>query len=93
VPIARGDTRVGHVRDRAAAARYVADLARTAQVHALVVGSKNPALPVETAVVNGLVVNGPHPTLRADDAVVPLAAEEPVEQWQEAVLRLLQLWV
>jgi hypothetical protein len=58
-----------------------------------VVGAKNVALPLESAVVNGLVVNGPRPTLRAVDAAVLLEAEEPIEQWQEVVLRLLQLWV
>ncbi len=91
--IARGDTAIGHVRDRAAAARHVADLARTSQVHALVAGTKAPTLSVESAVVNGLVVNGPSPILRADDAIVPLEAEEPFERWQEVAYRLLQLWV
>jgi hypothetical protein len=91
--ISRGDAAVRHLADRAEAARTLADLARTAQVHALVVGTKNPALPVESVVINGLVVNGPRPTLRTDDGVVALEAEEPFDRWQELVLRLLQLWV
>ena len=92
-PIERGDAAVRYLPDRAAAARELADLSRKAQVHVLVVGTKQVALPVESAVVNGLVVNGPRPALRAEDAAVTLEAEEPFEQWQELVLRLLQLWV
>ncbi len=91
--IGRGDAAVRHVADRAEAGRRLAEFARTSQVHALVVGTKNPALAEETAVVNGLVVNGPTPTLRTAEAVVPLEATTPREQWQEVVLRLLQLWV
>ncbi|HEX4610822.1 MAG TPA: hypothetical protein VH092_21710 [Urbifossiella sp.] len=91
--IARGDAAVMHLPDRAAAARRLADHARKAQVHALVIGAKSMTLPVEVAVVNGLVVNGPRPSLRADDTTVILEAEDALEQWQETVLRLLQLWV
>jgi hypothetical protein len=91
--IARGVAFVRPVADRAEAGRALADLARTWQVHALVVGTKNPSLTVESAVVNGLLVNGPRPILRADDAVVTLEAAEAREQWQEVVSRLLQLWV
>jgi len=91
--IARGVAVVRPVADQAEAGRALAELARNWQVHALVVGTKNPALVVESAVVNGLVVNGPSPMLRADDAAVPLEATEPREQWAEVVRRVLELWV
>jgi hypothetical protein len=91
--IGRGEAFVRHIADRAEAGRALVELARNWQTHALVVGTKNPALVVESAVVNGLVVNGPSPTLRADDAAVPLEATEPREQWPEVVQRVLQLWV
>ncbi len=92
-PIARGEAAVTHLPDRAATVKYLAGLTQKAQVHALVAAGKAVTLPVESAVVNGLVVTGPHPTLRADGAAVALEADEPFDQWQEVVLRLLQLWI
>jgi hypothetical protein len=92
-PIAREEAAVVHLPDRAAAARRLNELTQRAQVHAAVVGTKAVALPVEAAALANLVVNGPRPTLRADDAVLAFDASEPFDQWQEAALRLLQLWV
>ncbi|MFO0801035.1 MAG: hypothetical protein U0804_26510 [Gemmataceae bacterium] len=91
--VARGVAAVRHVADRVEAGKALAELARTAQVHALVVGTKKTDLAADAALVSGLVVGGPVPTLRADDVPVPLEAITPFEHWQEALRRVLQMWV
>jgi hypothetical protein len=93
-PIERGDGRVAHVPDRAAALAEVNRLARTAQVHCLAAATEPFEMELDNAVVTELVVGGPRPLIGAGDGVVAeLEGEDAFDVWQETILRILQLWV
>lgn len=88
-PVERGDGLVAHLPDRAAVVKRLNELARSSQVHCLAAATQPVGLDVEAAVVSELVVNGPRPAI---DGATP-EGEEAFDVWQEAVLRVLQLWV
>jgi hypothetical protein len=92
--IERGVAVVGHPAGLAEAEKHAGLLARTAQVQVLVVGPEPGSFEAEGAVVTRLAVNGPRPKLTdGRGAPLELDAEDPFDQWIEAVVRVLQLWV
>jgi len=74
--------------------QFCAGLARTAQVHVLELGTTPLLAEVEGPVLNSLSVNAAAPELR-DGVGSPyeLIADEPFDEWVEALVRILQLWV
>jgi hypothetical protein len=93
-PIERGDAAVEWVADRAAVIGRLNRLSRLAQVHCLAAATEPFEMELETAVVTELVVGGPRPEIgHGDGLVVELEGEDALDAWQEAVLRVLQLWI
>jgi vWA domain found in the FtsH ternary systems/N-terminal helical region fused to the FtsH ternary system vWA domain len=93
-PIERGDAAVEWVSDRAAVIGRLNRLSRLAQVHCLVAATEPFEMELDTAVVTELVVGGPRPEIgHGDGLVVELEGEDALDAWQEAVLRVLQLWI
>lgn len=93
-PIERGAAVVKAVDSLAAAAIQCGALSRANQVHCLLLA----AAPVEFApdgpVVTALTVSGPRPPLTdGHGRPVEFHADDAFEQWIEAAVRVLQLWV
>jgi hypothetical protein len=92
--IDRGDGVVTWVPDRTALTAHLNHLARLSQVHCLAATTEPLELNLDTAVVTELVVDSATPQLGAGDGVVaPLEGEDAFDAWQQAVLRILALWV
>lgn len=92
--IERGVAVVEHPANLDDVRKHCEKLARTAQVQTLVVGPEPVEFDPEGAVVTQLVVNGPGPGL-TDGRFAPAVfdADDAFDQWIEAVVRVLQLWV
>ncbi len=74
--------------------RFCVQLARTAQVHVLELGTAPKLTEIEGPVLHSLSVNGAAPQLRdGGGAVSEWNADEPFDEWVEALVRILQLWV
>ena len=78
----------------AALSNFCGQLARTSQVHVLEIGTYPQMPDVEGPVLHTLVVNADKPELReGSGAVQEWIADDPFEDWCEALMRILQLWV
>ncbi len=94
VEIERGDGLVTWLPDKAAAMKHLGVLARQAQVHCLAAAAEPFEMEMDNVVLTELVVGGPRPEIGDGDGVVAaLEGEDPLDVWQETVLRILQLWV
>ena len=84
----------GGLESPAAVAEYCVGLSKTSQVHVLEIGTA-PALPeTEGPVLHRLLVNSDKPELRDGDGTAhEWLAEDALEEWVEALVRILQLWV
>jgi hypothetical protein len=92
--IERGVAVVEHPANLGDVSAHCEQVARTSQVQVLVVGPEPVLFEPEGAVVTQLSVNGPRPRL-TDGSGVPaeFGGDDPFEQWIEAVVRVLKLWV
>lgn len=92
-PIERGDGEVKEVPNRDAALAHLSRLSRNAQVHSLVAFVNQPEMQLENVVVTELGVTGAYPELSTGRDIEGLESEDALDQWQEAALRILELWV
>ena len=75
-------------------AQFCVQLARTSQVHVLEIGTAPVLQVAESPVWHTLAVDGAKPELRDGDGVChEFVADDAFEEWAEAVVRILQLWV
>lgn len=92
--IERGIAAVEQPASLAEVRKHCEHLARQAQVQVLVVGPEPVLFDPEGVVVTHLGVNSPRPRLTDGTGVpVDLGGDDPFDQWIEAVVRVLQLWV
>ncbi len=93
-PIARGAAAVKTVDTLAQAAAECAGLSRMNQVHCLLLSAAPVAFAPDGAVAAALTVSGPRPPLTdGHGRPVAFAADDAFDQWIEAAVRVLQLWV
>jgi hypothetical protein len=92
--IERGVAVVGRPAGLAEARTHCEHLVRSAQVQILAIGPEPVLFDPEGAGVSQLSVNGPLPRLYdGHGLLVEFAGDDAVEQWIEAVVHILQLWV
>ncbi len=92
--IERGDGEVTELPNHDAVVTHLNRLSRSAQVHCLASATEPFEMDMENVVVTELIVGGPRPEVGSGDGVVgTLDGEDPIDVWQETVLRVLQLWV
>ena len=74
--------------------KRIAQFARRSQCHCLQVSVEGSAIRADEATVADLRINSATPTLRiGNDQPLAFEAEEPLDAWIEALLRLLQEWM
>ena len=84
----------GSLESPAAVAELCVRLSRTSQVHVLEIGESTALSESEGPVLHALAVNAAKPELRDGDGTRhDWPADEPLEEWVEALVRVLQLWV
>jgi hypothetical protein len=92
--IERGSAAVRTTDGAEAFAAECLALGRTSQLHVLTVSTGPVTLDPQGAVVTRLVVPGPRPELTDGHGVeILFPDEEPFEDWSEAVIEVLRLWV
>lgn len=88
-PIERGDGAVEWLKDEAAVRESLGRLARSHQVHGLLMTTEDVALEMEGIGLSSLVIDGATPRLDGEE----LPGEDPFDAWRETLLHLLQLWI
>jgi hypothetical protein len=94
--IERGDAVVENVPSKNALVTRLNELSRQAQVHCLAAAAEPFELELENVVVTEIVIRSKQPEIgdgSADQIVYPVDGDDAFDSWQEAVLRILQLWV
>jgi len=93
-PVERGAAVVKTVDTAAHAATLCASLSKLNQVQCLLLSADPLPFDPEGPVVSALTVSGPRPPLTDGHGhPVAFAADDAFDQWVEAVVRVLQLWV
>jgi len=93
-PELRAHALAGTLETPAAIATYCGQLSRTSQVHVLELGAVAIQPIVEGPVLHRLLVTAARPQLLGGDGELHVwPADEPLDDWVEAAMRILQLWV
>lgn len=93
-PIERGAAVVRWVDSHATVTAECTAHGRASQLHCLEIAAEPPPLDPPGVVVCSLAVDGPAPTLTDGHGIIAdFPDDDAFEQWTEAVIRLLALWV